>query len=291
MDRTEKRATRKYYISLILAVNAQDELKWGFIKDTFEWLCMDRHATEFILKNLKFGGFLGMIIFCYGIPKSASTFTFQLTQKVLELSGYSNDIMPPEIIRPNLTENYLDILNQEIITMVDEFAQDTIIVVKTHAPISDAVKDLLDTDRAYALANYRDPRDIALSYVDHGQRSRSKGQPFFAPFHDPKQALKPLKQHYDDFKGWYMSHNVKSILYDDICFNSLSTLSEIIRFLGLNIDADTVLESFIDKENTIGQFNKGKKQRYIDDMNDSDKLIFEKELKEFIENLYVYNKK
>lgn len=124
-----------------------------------------------------------MIIFCYGIPKSASTFTFQLTQKVLEISGYSNDIMPPEIIRPNLTDNYLDILNQEIITMVDEFAQDTIIVVKIHAPISDAVKDLLDTDRAYALANYRDPRDIALSYVDHGQRSRSKGQPFFAPFH------------------------------------------------------------------------------------------------------------
>lgn len=126
-----------------------------------------------------------MIIISSSIPKSASTLVFRYQQDLLGLASHKN------VIAQEKFDNYSNygflrkIGLKEFVIIIFIKIKYGNIVIKTHSELTFLIKLLMALGLAKATFCYRDPRDIILSAIDHGERSR-KGL-------DPSNGFKNMK--------------------------------------------------------------------------------------------------
>jgi hypothetical protein len=123
-----------------------------------------------------------MIYICYGIPKSASTFLYQLTEEVFRAAGRKPARLGPPL-RPRMSvENYFGSIDPTLLQDISGQAAGRDVVLKTHALPHPEVGRLITAGSVLASASIRDPREIALSILDHGRRSHRWGLSIFPIF-------------------------------------------------------------------------------------------------------------
>jgi hypothetical protein len=228
---------------------------------------------------------MSYIYFSYGMTKSASSFVYQLQEQIVSLSHYNLVQIPPKIRENNARENYLEpITDEKIIQILDWIPENSITVIKTHGAPSKLALKLIGDGKAFASATFRDPRDIAISLTEHGQRSRDKGISDFAEFMNPTDPISEIKIQIEKrFKPWINNPACLPLNYKLIKESPLRVAESLLNQMQMNdIDAKEVLAPFEDKANII-HFNKGEGGRYNSLMTEEEINIFRTEFEDFIE--------
>src|SRR5262245_35316182 len=121
-----------------------------------------------------------MIYVSFGMLKSASTLAYQLTEEILHQGG-RRPILLGRPLRPAMSvTNYFDEIDEDLIRHIEDQAQGRDVVLKTHQRPGPGLSRLIENGEVLASATFRDPREIALSMVDHGERSRRWAIPEFS---------------------------------------------------------------------------------------------------------------
>ncbi|MCB0397043.1 MAG: sulfotransferase domain-containing protein [Flavobacteriales bacterium] len=143
-------------------------------------------------------------------------------------------------------------------------------VVKTHSPPSLASRWMAALGMVKVVYSYRDPRDVILSAIDHGEKIRAAGENHtFASFTDVSASIPEVKTWIDIWRSFQKEKNCLSIRYETLLDEPGSTLQSISDYLGLKANSD-LLESIVqkyDRKNDQGtktglHFNKAVAGRY-----------------------------
>ena len=197
----------------------------------------------------------------YGVPKSASTFLYQIIEEIIRTDGCSPVRLGPPFCPHGSVENYIDPITAPILQTITERVNPRGVVLKTHSALPEDVKELIEAGQVLASAVIRDPREIALSMLDHGRRSRRWGQSAFAEYHEIEDTLPSIDAQFERFLTWEGSSRVLVFTFNQVCFETRNTIGRIARQLSMKIDASSVLRPF-KQRGGIGQFNKGGALRY-----------------------------
>lgn len=227
---------------------------------------------------------MSFIYFSYGMTKSASSFVYQLEEQIIKLSKYNLARVPREIRGNKAPENYVEpITDQKVQEILDWLPENTVTVIKTHGAPSQLACDLVNQGKAFASATYRDPRDIAISLVDHGRRSREKGIADFANFVQPIDALPEIKNQLKRLDPWLKLSGCTAFSYDAIRNTPDKVVKTILDQIGLHdVSVADVMAPFEDK-NKIIHYNVGSAGRYSEAMTQDEVEKFDLEFKDFLD--------
>jgi hypothetical protein len=228
-----------------------------------------------------------MIVISSSIPKSGSTLVWCYQQDLIERAGRRSG---QSQLSNHSYHGYIHSFNIKVIaTLLYLNVRFGDIVVKTHASPTPLLKGLITLGFVKATFCYRDPRDIILSAIDHGERTRKGLDPSgaFQDFYTVEEAIPTVKNWLKDWYRWRQLPSVLFIRYESLMENKFTHLVELSKYLGLSLDNET-LKSIVQKQEDLknqglaGNFNKGTVQRYQTEMSDTElKLcneVFKKEL-------------
>ncbi len=207
-----------------------------------------------------------LLYFSYGMTKTGSTLAFQLVRSALDLCGFPQDRVPLDVVNPVLRRNFVNhITPQQMDALKDEARKRGYpIALKTHMRPDDCVVEAIQNGEAIAHACYRDPRDMALSMLDHAQKSRETGGDEFAELHSLEQAFVNIRSQHDSLTAWLRLPGVLPLYFEDIAFNTAETARRILKQLNLKIDPEVLAE--VVQTQRFTQKNKALRLRYPEEM-------------------------
>ena len=244
-----------------------------------------------------------MIFFCYGMPKSASSFVFQMTAsaaqslektsavKVRRLSeliegcpvtDYAEVALAEglRIPRPGALEaekisNYLGRLYGNLLERMGDDSNE-VTVIKTHLPCSPHIAEAISNGTVLASASFRHPAEMLLSRLDMAKRDGVTLK---------FEALKSIfLKHVDTFYSWANLPRVRKYYYDEIVLRPKAIVEDIYRHLGSTEDHSELTEQYLaQKENNIWQFNKGILNRHLYELSDKEVMEIEHQFADFME--------
>jgi hypothetical protein len=123
---------------------------------------------------------------------------------------------------------------------------------------------------------YRDPRDMILSMIDHGKRTRKGLDPSgaFADCRDVIELIPYTSKLLESLKEWQNKKYVHFIKYEDFMKNTLEILESISDFLRFRLPAKLITQIVNQRESTKKQFpnfNKGTTGRWRQEMSEEQK--------------------
>lgn len=217
---------------------------------------------------------MAQIFISYGITKSASTFAWQLIKRVAIAGGLPVATLTAKSKGANSPEDYIDPISDERLALIRADIGDRPVVIKTHGRVTPAVARLVSAGAAQAFVSYRDLRDVALSLLDHAARSRALQISDFADLHTLTDTIPMLQEQVRRFEAWVTLCKPLLIPYDEICFDTKSTIHRVADRLGVSLNVDVIAEEFHNNKHLIGQFNKGKGRRFEDELEAETSLTF-----------------
>jgi len=211
-----------------------------------------------------------MLVISYGMAKSGSTLAYELVKGVLESAGYSQKkLKGAPGLKPGSRANHLaSVDRRDLAALIDEIGPDRIIAAKTHKVFDDSAFSWLEEQqrlrRLQVVASYRDPRDICLSLVDHGVKSRDAGRRGFARVHALDDAAQMVQRAISKFTKWGALEGTLRLYFETVAFEPDEAVALIERTLGVKGDAEEAKRHAF--EDAFTQRNKAKRSRYPDEM-------------------------
>jgi len=202
------------------------------------------------------------IYFSFGMTKSGSTLGFELARTGLEQAGMEQELLP-SCVSAMRRINFAQHLDNKAVVALEAIT-DAIghpVAIKTHTRPDPEVIRLLQSGRASAHAIYRDPRDIALSMLDHGERA-----------HTIEDTIEPIKHQTNSLLAWLSLPNVRPLYYDDLAFDTVRTMDVIANELGFAAPAETIKEVMTSR---FTQLNVGVRDRHMLEMDKETSQRFE----------------
>lgn len=224
------------------------------------------------------------LFFSYGMTKCGTTLAFHLTRRAMVTAGYGqplNALSAAAGRRLNfvghLSEADLDAL------LAEADALGHMLVLKTHTRPDPSVVRAIEDGRAIAHAIFRDPRDMALSMRDHGDRAREAGKAGFAEIFTLEDALSGIRGQMESLSAWLQLPGVRPLRFEDIAFETRTATQEILDQLGLAEDSDPIIAHVLGHE--FIQFNKGVRDRHRADMGEGASARFQRVFAPFYRSL------
>lgn len=215
------------------------------------------------------------IVFSYGMTKCGSTLAFEIARTGLDLAGFDQPKLKSKAVNQSSKINFVRHLQtsdlEEIWEEVEEIGHP--IVLKTHTRPDIPVIDFINQGRALIQATYRDPRDMALSMIDNGEKNRHQGKLAFAEITCLNTAMDNIMSQIDSFTQWLYRPNCLPIYFEDLAFNTDATARFILGQLGLDISAAFVSKTV--KKKRFTQKNKGTRHRHKEEMSPCDSQRFQ----------------
>ncbi len=216
-----------------------------------------------------------LVYISFGMTKCGSTLAFQFTRRLLVANGIRQERLSNDLIGPEPVENYIDEFSKNRTNMLAREAEAAggPIVIKTHAPLSAPVRDLFRQDQAVGQAVYRDPREMALSMLDHGKKTRALGRPNFAQFVVLRDTIETIIEQIGLLSGWLRTPNVMPYYYDDFAWGDKQVLEPITRQMLLEKAPEHLTERV--KATRFTQLNKAIPQRWRSEMTQTESQAFQ----------------
>jgi hypothetical protein len=222
-----------------------------------------------------------MLYICYGMPKSASSFICQLAIDIAQSHSDQNRLLLglPSHLQGDFFHNDLEHKLPDFCAAIPEQA---IYVIKTHDPLTEALKAELQAGRARAIASYRNPYDIAVSLKDAGVRERksplSQQRPFFVNIRNDKDALIQIPYHLKCARSWLTfaqsQENAGSVLafaFEQIVHDTHRVAEAIATHMGITsdisaIDISAIVTPYQINQQKILEFNVGRSGRGMQEL-------------------------
>lgn len=215
------------------------------------------------------------------MTKCGSTLAFEMARTALELSGFPQEKLPIGATGVDRKINFAQHLDDNNIAEMTDAVRDIghPIVVKTHTRPDLGVIEMINRGEAIVQASYRDPREMALSMMDHGQRSRSVGKLAFSEIETLDDALINISSQIDSLTQWLYRENCLPLYYEDIAFSSNKTMRRILAQLEISAQPAPIVRHVI--KNRFIQLNMGVKRRYRTEMSYDDQRRFKRAFRPF----------
>lgn len=225
------------------------------------------------------------IIFSYGCTKSGSTFCFEIIRTALEHAGCKQVKLEENDHRIKRRINFASHLSFEQIARIEErvFELGYPIVIKTHTRPDPAIIDVINRGNASVVATHRDPRDMALSMLDHGARSRRDGKAPFAEIKTLDDARKNIRGQFDSLAQWLYRKNALAIYFNDLTREPYIAARHIFGHLGIEAPPRRVVDYVL--ENRFIQKNKGVQARFKSEMPLKTRRVFNLEFAPYYTHL------
>ena len=212
-----------------------------------------------------------------------------MTNDLLTLAGYSDvrelrDRFGLHDILKEYNCNLGDITTIKLLRLMKLNLMGHTFVIKTHEKPAHLLMRLwAGIGWLKATYIYRDPRDVALSAFEHGERIRREGGSHtFARLRSMEEAIRYAGELVSTWSEWLklnkaVPDKVLIVRYEDLNNDTLNELRRLIDFLGLNISADQ-LELVTGKYSKTSRsaekkglhFNVGETGRYKSMMNEAE---------------------
>ncbi|WP_354694211.1 sulfotransferase domain-containing protein [Elongatibacter sediminis] len=207
------------------------------------------------------------------MPKSGSTLLANYQEQLLEMTGQQSgqDALKRAFGGRYVAEPRLTAL---IRLLGINFLSGTV-VVKNHWELTALLKSFVKLGVVKVTMNFRDPRDVILSALDHGRRSRAKGVKTgeFTEYHSVVDSIPFVKKLVSVFIAWSDYSPVHLIKYEDLISEPVTELKKMAAFLEWEVSEDQV-RSVVQHQRTVRKealnFNKGTTQRWKVEMTDDE---------------------
>lgn len=239
-----------------------------------------------------------MLVISYGIPKSGSTLAYEVIRGVLMSAGHDHEVFRND--RLDGDERQARGIKRNFIASIDRDAVEEamaqvppgrVVAVKTHSPFAPDLfrwlEELQQKRAIQVIASYRDPRDICLSLMDAGERSRQKGKTAFSAVGDIEKAAENVKRRIVAFRRWAALKGTLRLNYDDVAFDTDKAIDAIEATLGVKCDRAEVMRYAFEEAHTLK--NKARRHRYEDELDDEQKEFLRKTFKNFIRKVMGQN--
>ncbi len=216
-----------------------------------------------------------LVYFSYGMTKSGSTLAYELARSGLVLAGFDQPRLSLSAVMNRKKINFCSHIDADNVAAIkrETMAIGHPIAIKTHTRADPEVVKLLQNGEAMAHAVYRDPREIALSMLDHGAKSRAKGKPGFVEFETVDDTIENIRHQTNSLKSWLSLPNVRPLFYDDFAFDMDRFTPIILDEVGVKADTTKVIR--MTTKDRFTQRNKARQARYLTDMTPEDSAKFE----------------
>jgi hypothetical protein len=210
-----------------------------------------------------------LLYFSYGMTKTGSTLAFQLVRSALDLCGFPQDRVASDVVNPVLKRNFVNHISERQLDELKDEARKRgyPIALKTHTRPSPGVVKMLQSGEAIGHACYRDPRDMALSMLDHAENSRARGNAEFAELTSFEQVFTNIRHQFNSLTAWLRLPGMIPLYFEDIAFDTTQVATKILKQLELKIDPEVLAD--IVKTQRFTQKNKGLRLRYPTEMEQS----------------------
>lgn len=218
-----------------------------------------------------------MLVVCFGIHKSASTFAYRL---ITEASRrlFSGEVMTGKDVK-RVNNGYIE-RNTEVIKNDQK-----LLIQKTHAGTDTDIGKLVNEGQVKAIASIRDPRDVALSMLDAGKKERELGRKNdIAKIFTLAEATSQIKSDIHALMRWYDLSNCHVIPYVEIKEKPSVTVGKIVEIvLDKKISSEECEAIVASISRDTIRLNRGIHQRYLTEMSESDSETIKNSFKEFYE--------
>jgi len=186
-----------------------------------------------------------MIVLSVGLQKSGSALLFNITNDLLIHNGFDNarDIRDKYDLHSFMLyyNCNIGVLNSEKLAILKGITDKKhTFAVKTHSSITDTAKELIEAGIVKATCIYRDPRDVVLSAMNHGERIRNDNLTHsFANCTDLETTVNLVKNWLDNSILNWLELNKEMLLqikYENLITNPLIVLQKLASFLCLDVE-------------------------------------------------------
>lgn len=206
------------------------------------------------------------VVLAHGQPKSGSTFLFAASTELRDLVDGDNyyaamkDCLGPD------AQAFHAKPDAEYVREVLAKARQKTLVIKTHGPLSDDVRGMVERGEVRAFTSFRDPRDACKSMLDAGEADRARGSDrWFASRTKADQLIRPITNHIRDLQSWLDCPQVLALPYYIIANNQDFAVRTLCRHLGLGAYGSLLAGIMQAKKATIPEFHKGVSDRFLTD--------------------------
>lgn len=241
-----------------------------------------------------------MILISAGLQKSGTGLFFNLTNDMLAAAG-KDDIrkLREKFKLQDVLKHYncsMDQLSWERIRkLLPLHARGKTFVVKTHNRPTKWVRSLMALKVVKTTFIYRDPRDVVLSALDHGERIRNEGEDHtFAVCSTIENTIPRVKAWLDtSAMEWIHLKGVLVFKYEDLIQDPVSQMKRVADFLKLDqtkIDFKQILARY-DKDKLDSDmkdylhYNIGSAGRFKIELNEADMNTCNREFSPYLEKM------
>jgi len=229
-----------------------------------------------------------MLVICFGMAKSGSTLAYELTKGVLSSAGHDQGKVNSTGLKKRRGGNYIAELTRESVTdIAAAIGPDRIVAAKTHKCFDEEefawYEDMQAQRKIQVVASYRDPRDMCLSLVDHGARSREAGQESYAAIENLQDAARLISNAIPKFRRWAALKGSLRLYYDTVAFSPDTAIEALEGVLGVTSNREEARKHAF--EDSFTQRNKAQKARFEEDMSEQEKHKMLRKFGTFIERV------
>ncbi len=216
-----------------------------------------------------------MIVLSVGMQKAGSAWYFNLTNDLLIYFGYQDArrvrerwYLRPVLFGSNCNAGRLTAPKLALLSI--PHLQGQTFVVKTHKGLTWGARRLISLGVIKPTFIYRDPRDVAVSAFEHGERLRAIGSTHrpFARLKCIEDAILYAAYRLKTWEDWSAIEQALLVRYEDLLRWPIEEMKRLVTFLGLELKDDDVsrlLEPYL-PENLVDplalHFNRGVIGRY-----------------------------
>lgn len=234
--------------------------------------------------NVVAGDVQRMLVLCFGIQKSGSTLAFELVRGVLMTAEFAQPFLRNERFKaaepvPENARNFVEHLTREKIeALLAGIGPDRRIAVKTHSGFSGGIfpwlEELQERRELQVIVSRRDPRDICLSLLDAGERSRRLKAGAFTELETLDDAAAYVVKRIARHRKWLALNGTLALDFDAVAYAPDEAIDAIEKTLGVKCDRARAKRHAFEEADT--RKNKALRDRHVDEMTDAQKAMMEK---------------
>jgi len=224
-----------------------------------------------------------IIVINTGVPKSGTTLLQQYQVDIIKTYFKQNALNEIMKYGYNITQ-FSEVNNRGFFPNIDKETNDLFeniqakfgsFVAKTHCLPNTYTENLVNEHNAKITCCYRDPRDIILSTIDHGVRTRNgidKSGAYMDVFNIDDGILR-IKKWINIYLEWEKQKSTLMIKYEDLMDDKIRTILNVSDFLKIKIskkDVYTIYDKHEKIKESAWNFNNGTTYRWKTEMNQDD---------------------